>query len=89
MKITQRCPSSFLIKNEDLIRAEVFTLEEFYAVPYIQSWAKTDNFYRFSMDRTHRPQALLLCEFHGRGPSVMAFLTEHEGFDLPIHKKKE
>jgi len=86
MKIVQRVPNCFTLGYEPM-RTEVSTLEEFYTLPYIQSWMKDENFLRFSKARTHKHQALLVCEFKGKAPSYMAFLTEHDSFDLPIYQK--
>jgi hypothetical protein len=68
------------------MKAEISSLEEFNELPYIKSWAGIENFVRFSMDRTHRPQALLVCETSGKCKYfAIAYLTEHNNFNLPIY----
>jgi len=85
MKIVQKVPNCFTL-GYDPMKAEVSTLEEFYALPYIKSWMKVEKFCQFSKDRAHKPQALLVCEAVGM-EWFIAYLTEHEDFDLPLHGK--
>jgi hypothetical protein len=82
MKVVQRFPNFFSGFTPE--KYEVATLEELKKLPFVEKWINKDNFYRLSISRSHRPQALLMCELdEGQSFWAIAFLTEHNGFDLP------
>ena len=88
MKIVQRFPNFFSGFTPE--KYEVSSLEELKEIPFIKRWINSEKFYRLSISRSDKDQALLMCELNeGQEFWAIAFLTQHEGFDLPIWKKNQ